>query len=425
VSKTDAASDMLEVYLLLKEVGLYRPEAPGECPIQAAPLFETIDDLRAARPTLERLLKEPSALAVARARGVQEVMIGYSDSNKDAGYVSAKWELFQAQEDLANTCHEYGVTLTLFHGRGGTVARGGGPTNLAILGQPSGSVDGRIRITEQGEVIDDRYGHPGVVRRYLEQVVHAVMLASVPENRRHVAPEPDWRTAMDELAESSFRAYRQLIYETPDLLTFWQQATPINEISQLHIGSRPSRRQNAAADLSGLRAIPWGFSWMQGRFVLPGWYGVGAALEAYATNETRLEMLRVMYREWPHFQLVINGAQTSLGQADMDIAAMYADLVEDEAVRNDIFGRIRAEFDRTAHWIRKVTNQLEILDNMPVLQRAIRRRNPYVDPLNFIQVSLLRRLRRLPDQESAEADRTRRAIFLTINGIAAGLKNTG
>jgi phosphoenolpyruvate carboxylase len=375
---------------------------------------------------MTRLFAHPIyAQHLERAQNQQTIMIGYSDSNKDAGYLAANWELYQAQESLAQTCREAGVILTLFHGRGGTIARGGGPANRAILSQPPGSVNGRIRITEQGEVIDERYANAAIARRHLEQVVHSVLMASVPEQYEALRqPRVEWRSAMDELAGISHRAYRKLIYETPALLTYWEQATPIHEISQMYMGSRPARR-TAKATFDSLRAIPWGFSWMQSRHVLPGWYGIGTALSTFGGTLERRELLQEMYRDWSFFQVVIDNAQVSLAKADMDIGRLYAGLVEDEAVRTEIFGEIEAEFDLTHKWLLNVSGQHELLEKDPVLRRSVLRRNPYVDPLNFIQVSLLRRLRALPDEDSDERKELLEAIFLTINGIASGLKNTG
>jgi phosphoenolpyruvate carboxylase len=351
-------------------------------------------------------------------------MIGYSDSNKDAGYLAANWELYQAQEALAAACREHDVTMTLFHGRGGTIARGGGPANRAIVAQPPGSVDSRIRITEQGEVIEERYGRPAIARRHLEQVVHAVLMASAPAHyRKQTQPKIVWEKTMKGLTAVSYRAYRQLIYETPALLTYWQEATPIREINQMRIGSRPAKRTSSGDPFTGLRAIPWGFSWMQSRHVLPGWYGVGAALAQY--GQDRLPMLQEMYQMWPFFQVVIDNAQVALVKADMGIARLYASLVTDETVRETVYNQIESAFHQTSDWILRVTGQREILENEPILQRSVRRRNPYVDPLNTIQVNLLRRLRALPDPNGLDAQTILQAIFLTINGIASGLKNTG
>ena len=425
VSMTHGPEDILAPLLLAYWHGL---ALNGDAPegMTFAPLFETRDDLRAAPEIMTALFDHPGyAPHLARVGRQQTIMIGYSDSNKDAGYLAANWELYQAQEALADTCASRHVVVSLFHGRGGTIARGGGPANRAILAQPPGSVGGRIRITEQGEVISDRYSHPAIAERHLQQVVHAVLTASAPEHYRlQVHPKREWTAAMAELAGLSFRAYRELIYETPELLVYWSQATPMDEISQMRIGSRPSRRAGAAT-FDSLRAIPWGFSWMQCRHVLPGWFGVGEALAGFGGAPAGAALLQEMYRDWPFFRSLLDNSQVSMAQADMGIARLYAGLVEDARVRDLIYGRVAAAFAATREAILQTIGRRELLDHDPVLQRAVRRRNPYIDPLNFIQVSLLRRLRALPDQESAEARRIRDTIFLTINGIASGLKNTG
>lgn len=425
VSMTRGTDDLLAVLLLAYWHGLcLQPD--GVESLTITPLFETLADLHAAADIMAALFTHPEYNRHLQALDRQQIiMIGYSDSNKDAGYIAAKWELFQAQEALVACCRLHNVLLTLFHGRGGTIARGGGPASRSIQSQPAGSVDGRLRVTEQGEIIHEHYSHPAIARRHLEQVIHAVLLASDPVQSGRNTPTAGWREAMAEVAAAGHRAYRRLIYETPELLEYWQQATPINELSQLLIGSRPSRRTTGEDPFTGLRAIPWGFSWMQSRHVLPGWYGLGAALAGYATDADRLGRLQEMYQHWSFFHVVIDYSQMSLGKADMGIARLYAGLVENKAVRDRIFGDILAEYQATRYWILQVTGQAEILDNEPVLQRSIRLRNPYVDPLNFIQVSLLRRLRSLPDPDSPAAQSMLQAIFLTINGIAAGLKNTG
>ncbi len=427
VSMTHGPEDILAPLLLAKWHGLCLDLNREDEGMTFVPLFETREDLRNAPGVMADLFNHPAyAPHLERVNRNQTIMIGYSDSNKDAGYMAANWELYQAQEVLAEACAKHNVSIMLFHGRGGTIARGGGPANRAILAQPPGSVNGRIRITEQGEVIDERYGHPAVARRHLEQVVNATLMASVdPRHGGTTRPQDDWRAAMDELAAVSYKTYRQLIYETPELLEYWGAATPITEISQMRIGSRPSRR-TAKATFASLRAIPWGFSWMQSRHVLPGWYGVGEALEAYGNQSPEhLRRLQEMYKKWPFFRVVIDNAQVSLAKADMGIARLYANLVEDEAIRTKIFGEIESSFTRTVNWILRVTGQRELLDNDPVLQRSVRQRNPYVDPLNFVQVALLRRLRFLPEKDSPKAQQILHAIFLTINGIASGLKNTG
>jgi phosphoenolpyruvate carboxylase len=426
VSMTHSVTDILAPLLLAYWHGLcFQPDRESDS-LTFAPLFETRDDLKNAPQIMSSLFENHRyARHLERTGQSQTIMIGYSDSNKDAGYLAANWELYQAQDALAQTCKKYQINLTLFHGRGGTTARGGGPANRAILAQPAGSVGGRIRITEQGEVIDDRYGHPAVARRHLEQVVNAVLMASVPDQYgTHVAVKPEWQEAMDRLADLSYQAYRSLIYEDPDLLSYWEQATPIDEISQMTIGSRPARR-SAKATFDSLRAIPWGFSWMQSRHVLPGWYGIGHALESYANETNGLFRLREMYREWPFFRVVLDNAQLSIAKADMSIARLYAELVEDTTAANRIFNIIEAAFDQTVNWILLVTEQQELLDNEAVLKNSVSQRNPYIDPLNFIQVSLLRRLRDRDTLDESELDDLMQAIFVTINGIAAGLKNTG
>ncbi|MCC6627983.1 MAG: phosphoenolpyruvate carboxylase, partial [Chloroflexi bacterium] len=387
VSMTHGPEDILAPLLLARWHGLClrddgRPEG-----LTFAPLFETRDDLRAAPDVMAALFAHPGyAPHLARAGRRQTIMIGYSDSNKDAGYLAANWELYQGQDALARACAGHDVVMTLFHGRGGSIARGGGPANRSILAQPPGSVGGRIRITEQGEVITDRYSHPAIANRHLQQVVHAVLMSGAPEQYRLLPrPKPDWSAAMDELAATSYRAYRALIYETPELLTYWSQATPMDEISQMRIGSRPSRRTGAVT-FDSLRAIPWGFSWMQCRHVLPGWYGVGEALAEYSRTPERLALLQEMYRDWSFFRNLLDNSQVSMSQADMGIAGLYAGLVEDARVRDLIFDQVEAGFNRTREAILLTTGGRELLDNDPVLQRSVRRRNPYIDPLNFIQV---------------------------------------
>lgn len=351
-------------------------------------------------------------------------MIGYSDSNKDAGFIPANWELYLAQEALAATSRELGVHLTLFHGRGGSIARGGGPANRAILAQPPDSIGGRLRFTEQGEMISERFGNPLIAERYLEQVVNAVLLSGSPKHRKAAHIKHTWREATDELAKHGYNAYRSLVYDTPEFLDYWQQATPIQEIGQLHLGSRPSKR-SATEEFSDVRAIPWVFSWMQSRVTLPGWYGIGTACQNFATDASRALLLVEMYRQWPFFNTLINNAQMSTAKADMEIAALYSELVEDRSLAVKIFGAIRNEFTLSNSWILRITGQREVLDNEPVLKKAIQRRNPYIDPLNIIQIDQLRRLRSLENPHSKEAENIRRNIFHTIVGVAAGLKNTG
>jgi phosphoenolpyruvate carboxylase len=427
ISMTTHVDDVLAVLLLSKWHGLCF--ASDNALPAIAPLFETRQDLAAAPRVMEALFDHPSYRAHLEAQQMEQVvMIGYSDSNKDAGYLTAQWELYQAQDRLAACCRERGIRLVLFHGRGGTIARGGGPANRAILAQPPGSVDGRIRLTVQGEVINDRYFNPEVARRHLEQLINAVLIASTPKHRRDGSFKPAWTDVMDELAATAFHSYRQFVYESPAVLQYWQEATPINELSGMRIGSRPARRQGH--DLfASLRAIPWGFSWMQSRHNLPAWYGVGQALAAYVEggggSEERLLTLQEMYRDWPFFRTMIDNVQLALGKADMGIARLYADLVQDEVIREEVYSTIARAFEETVDCVLKVTGQQCILENESTLSRSIRLRNPYVDPLNFLQVRLLREIRELAEQQDEVDESTLRALHITINGIAAGLKNTG
>jgi phosphoenolpyruvate carboxylase len=425
ISMAHGPADVLAVLLLGYWHGLCGCPDDAVEGLAIAPLFETRTDLQEAPRVMAALFTHTAyGRHLARLNQQQTIMIGYSDSNKDAGYLAANWELYQAQAALAAVCQEHGIVMTLFHGRGGTIARGGGPANRAIVAQPPGSVGSRIRVTEQGEVIEERYGRAAIARRHLEQVTHAVLMASVPAHyRQQTEPKIVWQKVMDDLTAVSYRAYRELIYETPALLEYWQQTTPIREINQMRIGSRPAKRTADDDPFAGLRAIPWGFSWMQSRHVLPGWYGVGQALADYGPD--RLPLLQTMYQEWPFFQVVIDNAQVALVKADMGIARLYAGLVANETVRETIYNQIESAFRQTSDWILRVTDQRELLENEPVLQRSVRRRNPYVDPLNIIQVNLLRRRRALPNPNGPEGQQILQAIFLTINGIASGLKNTG
>jgi phosphoenolpyruvate carboxylase len=427
ISMTTQVSNVLEVLLFARDAALF-----GE--INVVPLFETIDDLLAAGQIMRALFENPAYQRHLAQRGnQQQIMIGYSDSNKDGGYLRANWMLFQAQRELARVCDEYGVTLTLFHGRGGTLGRGGGPANRAILAQPPESIRGRIKITEQGEVVSSRYDDESIAHRHLEQMVNAVLLTS--GRRPRYDKETLWAEAMETLSQSAFQKYRSLVLN-PDFVQYFQQTTPINQVDTLNIGSRPARRKTTAA-ISDLRAIPWVFSWSQSRVNLTSWYGVGTAIEEWLTNqpinqptnqptgivdETRLALLREMYQTWPFFRTIFDNVQVGLAKADIGIAQLYATLA-DPALQATIFADLRAEFERTRHAILQITKQAELLDNEGWLQRSIRLRNPYVDPLNYIQVELLRRLRTNPPPE--EKERLQAAVSLSVNGIAAGLQNVG
>ncbi len=412
ISMTHSAADVLTVLLLARWTG-------NSDSLHICPLFESVDDLHDAAQTLETLFTNPvyrQHLLTCRAE--QMIMIGYSDSNKDGGYLMANWSLYQGQEAITQTAQRHQLKLTIFHGRGGTVARGGGPANRAIRAQPAGSIHGRFRVTEQGEVIASRYANPTLAHRHLEQIANAVLLASAPQNS---APIPtEWRTALNRMAASAHHTYRELVYETPGFLDFWQAATPIDEIKRLQIGSRPASRASTA-EVSKIRAIPWVFSWMQSRFNLPGWYGLGSGLASIPDTG----LLREMYTGWPFFQTLLNNSEISLLKADMDIAALYADLLPNQTLSAQLFATIRLEYDQTRQHILTISGHRDLLEAEPYTQNAVRLRNPYIDPLNFIQVEMLRRLRALPDPNSPAAEALREGIVMTINGIAAGLKNTG
>jgi phosphoenolpyruvate carboxylase len=386
------------------------------------PLFETIDDLHRCAGFMRDLFALPVYRQHLQAWGrQQQIMLGYSDSNKDGGFVTANWELYCAQQALAEVCRDAGVALTLFHGRGGAIGRGGGPTSRAIMGQPPGTLNGRLRLTEQGEVTFARYAHPEIAHRHLEQTIHAVLRASLRDATAPGAgPRPEWTRIMAAASEEGYRAYRRLVHDDPDFLRYFHQATPIDLITDLRIGSRPSRRQ-AGDRIEDLRAIPWVFSWTQSRHGLPGWFGLGSALRLLLDGDG--PRLAEMYRQWPFFRSLVDNAQMSLGRSDLAIARLY-DGLTDRDLRPRIFDRVAAEWESTERAILRAASQAVLLENSPVLRRSIRLRNPYVDPLSFVQVSLLARLRRL-DPDAPESEELRRLAALSVNGVAAGLQNTG
>jgi phosphoenolpyruvate carboxylase len=415
ISMTHAVSNMLEVLLMAKDAGLM-----GR--IDIVPLFETVDDLETAPEIMATLFENEVYRQHLVGRGErQQIMIGYSDSNKDGGYLRANWMLFKAQRTLAHICDQYGVKLTLFHGRGGTLGRGGGPANRAILSQPPESVRGSIKITEQGEVVSGRYSNVDLARRHLEQLVGAVLLTS--GHRPHFEQEEEWAALMDELSDIAYRKYRELVTK-PQFLPYFHETTPIDQIGALNIGSRPARRK-ATQDISDLRAIPWVFSWTQSRVNLTAWYGVGTALEqwiAAGPPDERLAQLRMLYRTWPFFRTLLDNVQIGLAKSDMAIATLYADLTS-PAIRRVIFEDLKDEFDRTQRMVLEVAESPQLLDKEAVLRRSIKVRNPYVDPMNYIQVALLQRLRTETNPDVAQ--RLRSAVLLSVNGIAAGLQNVG
>ena len=423
VSMTAGTADVLAPLLFAKEAGLFAPGPKPRSTLQVVPLFETIEDLHRAAGLMEELFALPVYARQLEAwRGQQQIMLGYSDSNKDGGFVTANWELYRAQRALVAACRKAGATLLLFHGRGGAIGRGGGPTGRAIMAQPPGALSGRLRLTEQGEVAFARYAHPGIAHRHLEQTIHAVFRATLlpsPEGGHD-----DWAAEMEALSPLALASYRRLVYDDPDFVRYFHEATPIDAITGLRIGSRPARREQSDR-IEDLRAIPWVFSWTQSRHGLPGWYGLGGAYAAQVEGKGEEARRRwaEMYREWPFFRSLIDNAQLSMGKADLAVARIY-DALAEPPLRAKIFPRIVEEWRRTREAVLTATGRSALLDISPVLRRSIRLRNPYVDPLNFVQVSLLARLRAAPDP-APERDVLQRLLALTVNGIAAGLQSTG
>ncbi|RRR75512.1 MAG: phosphoenolpyruvate carboxylase [Candidatus Viridilinea halotolerans] len=420
ISATAQVSDILALLLLCREVGLFRPGAFSR--LNVVPLFETAADLANAPQLFAALLELPVYQEHLRLRGRnQEIMLGYSDSNKEGGFVAANWALYRAQFELTNVADRHGIRLRLFHGRGGAVGRGGGPAGQAILAQPPGTLRGQIKVTDQGEMISDRYLEPRTAARHLEQVINAVLRAGFHELLH--APDPAWLAAMETMAQTGWKAYRGLIYDDPQFLIYFRTATPVAEFGRVRIGSRPAARRQSG-HIEDLRAIPWVFSWMQSRHTLPGWYGLGTALEHFAAEDaTHLALLQAMYQGWPFFTTLLDNAQLIIAKADLVIARRYADLVPDQTLAERIFATICAEYERTVHMIRQVAQIEAILDPQPALQQAIKRRNPYIDPLSYIQIEALRRLRNAPPEADQEELET--AVLMAVNGIAVGLKNTG
>ncbi|MBC8055987.1 MAG: phosphoenolpyruvate carboxylase [Rhizobiales bacterium] len=435
ISHTEAVSDLLEVMLLLKEVGLLRgtldDPAGAVTDLIVSPLFETIGDLRNAAPIMRAFYALPGISEMTKRSGAeQDIMLGYSDSNKDGGSFTSNWELYRAEIDLVELFgalrRQHGIVLRLFHGRGGTVGRGGGPSYQAILAQPPGTVNGQIRLTEQGEVIASKYAHPEIGRRNLETLVAATLEATLL-NPTKSAPKA-FLDAAAAISDASFKAYRKLVYETPGFTEYFFSATPIREIAELNIGSRPASRKATRA-IEDLRAIPWSFSWGQCRVALPGWCGFGAAIALYLGNEPaqrqeRLALLQKMHRQWPFFGTLLSNLDMVIAKSDLAIAARYVELVEDKKLGRKIFALIRAEWQATSDALASITGEKNRLASNPSLARSIEHRFPYLDPLNHLQVELMRRYRHRKEGDPENA-RVQTGIHISINGVAAGLRNTG
>ncbi len=424
ISKCESVSDLLEVALLMKEVGLFTADDEGRpraLALNVVPLFETIADLRRSPDIMAAALALPRYRAWVAERGMyQEIMLGYSDSNKDGGYLTSNWELHKAQIRLIDACRAAGVTPRFFHGRGGTVGRGGGPSHDAILAQPAGSLALGLRVTEQGEMISAKYSDAALGRRNLEAIAAAALegglVPALPEGEL----DPAFHATMEALSEIAYRTYRSLVYETPGFEDFFRAATPIRELSDLKIGSRPASRR-ASSRIEDLRAIPWVFSWSQSRLLIPGWFGFGTAVtEWLAARPDGLALLREMNGRWPFFATLLSNLDMVLSKTDLGIASRYAELVADATLRDAVFGRIASEHALTVSRVLEITGQGALLEGNPTLARSLRDRLPYLDPLNHLQVELLRRFRSGQDDES-----TKRAMHLTINGLAAGLRNSG
>jgi len=439
ISHTESVSDLLEVLLLQKECGLLAGPNGGTLDggavnaLIVVPLFETIGDLRQAEPIMRAFYALPGITElIVRSGREQDVMLGYSDSNKDGGFFTSNWELYRAELALVGLFgplrEAHGITLRLFHGRGGTVGRGGGPSYQAILAQPPGTVNGQIRLTEQGEVIGSKYANPEIGRRNLELLVAATLEATLLNSGASKAGAPkSFLDAAAAISEASFAAYRRLVYETPGFTDYFFAATPIREIAELNIGSRPASRKATRA-IEDLRAIPWGFSWGQCRVALPGWCGFGSAIEGFlgsdAQRDERLKLLQKMHKQWPFFRTLLSNLDMVLAKSDLRIAARYCELVEDPKLAKRIFAAIKAEWERTHDALGLITGEAERLQSNPALARSIEHRFPYLDPLNHLQVELMRRYRNRKDG-APENERLQRGIHLSINGVAAGLRNTG
>lgn len=422
ISMCQSVSDMLEAAVLLKEVGLLDVSGPDAyAPVGIVPLFETIDDLQRGSSILEQALELPVYRAIVSVRGdSQEVMLGYSDSNKDGGYLAANWALYRAELDLVESARKTGMRLRLFHGRGGTVGRGGGPSYDAIRAQPPGAVNGSLRITEQGEVIAAKYAEPQIAHRNLETLLAATLEATLLDIEGLGDAAGPAYDVLDELAARAQRSYSELVHDTTGFVEYFKESTPVSEIGALNIGSRPTSRKPTTA-ISDLRAIPWVLAWSQSRVMLPGWYGTGTAFEGWINEgDGRLEVLQDLYRRWPFFRTVLSNMAQVLAKADMGLAARYSELVADEQLRSRVFDKIVAEYTRTIQMHKLITGQDDLLADNPALARSVFNRFPYLEPLNHLQVELLRRYRSGDDDELVQ-----RGILLTMGGLATALRNSG
>ena len=426
ISKCDGVSDLLEVALLLKEAGLCTGGDVRSLGLHIVPLFETISDLQRAGETMRAAFALPAYRALVRSRGdLQEVMLGYSDSNKDGGFLTSGWALYQAELALMDVFATHGVKLRFFHGRGGSVGRGGGPSYEAILAQPSGAVLGQIRLTEQGEVIASKYATPDVGRRNLELLVAATIEATLTDHENQADKAVTFHPVMEALSAKAFKAYRALVYETPGFTQYFRESTPLAEIATLNIGSRPASRKPSDR-IEDLRAIPWVFSWAQCRCMLPGWYGFGSAVSEWLVEHPDgLPVLQRMAQGWPFFRTLLSNVDMVLAKSDLRVASRYSELVRDDALRAQIFGAIESEWHRTREALRRITGDAEFLADNPLLARSIANRFPYMDPLNHLQIALLQRHRELMTAGAEVDEFVRRGIHITINGIAAGLRNSG
>ena len=434
ISMTESSADILALFYLAKREGIIEltHKTVKAARIGLVPLFETIHALQNAHEVMEALFAIPIYRSYLKARGnVQEIMLGYSDSSKDGGYLAANWNLYIAQKNLHRAGVKYGISIKFFHGKGGTIDRGGGESHRAILGQPYSADAGLIKLTEQGEVVSQKYANPIVAKRNLEQLISAVVTANflTRQELKHNDKIKGWEELLRGLSQDAFDFYRNLVFETPGFLDFYYEATPISILKITKIGSRPASRGGNQRSFDELRAIPWVFSWVQSRYIISAWYGIGHAFSAYIDQqgEAGLESLRAMYLQWPFFNSMIHNVQASLAKTDLYIAQLYSDIIEDDVLRDKIHTAITQEYDRAMGVVLEITQQKELLDYHKVLQESIKLRNPYVDPLNYIQVRFLKEKKNLSASATADAKRLQidEILLLTVNGIASGMKSTG